>query len=316
MFEKLKQMVDKAEKIALFTHTHPDGDALGSSFALMTALIQMGKMAQVFLGDGDITTKEYKQARKGDKFFDLSPKECDLKIALDCADKDRIELGGADFDGNTAAIDHHVTHKPFATETIVIDAPATGEIVFDILKEWGVEITPAIADNLYMAIACDTGIFKYSSTTPKTHRVAAELMECGADFAAISRELFYKLSKEYLSLYKTALDRLEIFADGKGCMLYLSEEDFTAANISEDNAGEIVTLPNKIVGVETGIYIRSRSDGLKVSLRSNEYVNVSEIAQEFGGGGHVRASGFTSQLPLAELKEAIKERIVKALRES
>ncbi len=308
-------MVDKGEKIALFTHTHPDGDALGSSFALMLGLIQMGKQAKVFLGNKEIKTKEYNQVKKGEQTFDFDVNECDLKIALDCADFARIELGNAEFNGETIAIDHHITHKPFAKETVVVDAPATGEIVFDILREWGVEITPDIADNLYIAIACDTGNFKFSSTTPKTHRVAATLMEQGASYAEISRELFHKLSKEYLVLYGIALSRLELFAEGKGCIMYLSEQDFLDASIDEDGAGDIVTLPTKIAGVEAGAYIRCREDGLKVSLRSNEFVDVSKIAQEFGGGGHIRAAGFSSVIPLEELKESIKEKIENALRE-
>ncbi len=314
MFEKLKQMVDKADKIALFTHTHPDGDALGSSFALMLGLLEMGKKARVFLGDEEIKTKEYKRICGNNEMSEISSDECDLMIALDCADFSRIELGNAEFCGETAAIDHHITHKPYAKETIVIDAPATGEIVFDILTEWGVRITPQIADNLYIAIACDTGNFKFPSTTPKTHRAAARLMELGADYAGISRLLFYKLSHEYLALYQIALSRLEIFEEGKACLMYLSENDFEGSGLDEELAGDIVSLPTKIEGVEVGAYIRSRKDGLKVSLRSNEYVDVSKIAQEFGGGGHIRAAGFSSNLPLEELKKAVFTKLSEAIK--
>lgn len=313
MFEKLKEMVMRAEKIALFTHEHPDGDAMGSSFSFMLGLLKMGKEARVFLGDFDPDTKEYKRIKGKDKMSDIRAEECDLMIALDCADFGRIALGGAEFSGETAAIDHHITHKPYAKETVVIDAPATGEIVFDILSDWKVEISPEMADNMYIAIACDTGNFKYSSTTPKTHNVAARLMEYGADYAGISRDLFYKLSKEYLSLYQTALSRLEFFADGKGCLMYLSDEDFKNASLNEELAGDIVTLPTKIEGVEAGAYIRARGDGFKVSLRSNEYVDVSKIALEFGGGGHIRAAGFTAQLTLENIKEEIKQKLENAL---
>ncbi len=303
----------RAEKIALFTHEHPDGDALGSSFAFMLGLLKMGKSARVFLGDFEENTKEYKRIKGIDKMSDIRAEECDLMIALDCADFGRIALGGATFSGRTAAIDHHITHKPYADETVVIDAPATGEIVFDILSDWGVEISPEMADNMYIAIACDTGNFKYSSTTPKTHQVAARLMECGADFAGISRDLFYKLSKEYLSLYEVALSRLEFFAEGKGCLMYLSDEDFKNANLNEELAGDIVNLPAKIVGVEAGAYIRKRDDGFKVSLRSNEYVDVSKIALSYGGGGHIRAAGFTTRNSLETIKEELKEKLENAL---
>ncbi len=314
MFEKLKMMVENANNIAIFTHENPDGDALGSSYAFALGLLQMGKKARVFLGDFKKNTKEYKALYGEGEFSDISTEECDLKIALDCADKNRVSLGGAEFSGVTAAVDHHITHKPYADETVVVDAPATGEIVFDILKAWSVEITPEIANNIYIAIACDTGNFKYSSTTPKTHRVIAELIECGADFATISREIFYKLSNEYLTLYKIALERLELFAENKACMMYISDDDFKVAGLDENESGDIVTLPSKIIGVEVGAYIRNRGNGYKVSLRANEYVNVSEIAVSFGGGGHIRASGFSSELPLDELKKQLCEKIEEALK--
>lgn len=315
MFEKLKKMVDNAEKIAIFTHEHPDGDALGSSFAFALGLLENGKCTNVFLADFNGDTKEYKLICGKDKLTDIKAKDCDLKIALDCADFDRIALADEDFSGNTAAIDHHITHKNYANETIVVDAPATGEIVFDILTEWDIKITSEIANNLYIAIACDTGNFKFSSTTSKTHRCIASLIECGADYAGISRALFYKMTKEYIALYQTALNRLEFFAEGKGCLMYLCDEDFKNAKINEDGAGDIVNLPAKIEGVEVGAYIRKRESIFKVSLRSGEYVDVAQIASEYGGGGHIRAAGFSSSLPIEELKNDIKDRIEKGLKE-
>lgn len=314
MFEKLKNMVESAEKIAIFTHENPDGDALGSSYAFALGLLWLGKKVNVFLGDFKKNTKEYKEICGKDMLSDINPDECDLKIALDCADINRIVLGGGEFSGITGAIDHHITHKPYANETVVVDAPATGEIIFDILKEWGIEISPEIANNLYIAIACDTGNFKYSSTTPKTHRIIAELIECGADFSKICRELFYKLSGEYLTLYKIALERLEFFANKKACVMYISDEDFKVAGLDENEAGDIVTLPSKIIGVEAGVFIRNRGNGYKVSLRSNEYVNVSEIAVSFGGGGHIRAAGFSSELEIEELKKQVCSKIEDALK--
>ncbi len=313
MFKKLKKMIGKANKIAVFTHENPDGDALGSSYAFALGLIGLGKQANVFLGDFKKDTKEYREICGKDMMSDISPEECDLLVALDCADINRISLGGAEFKGKTVAIDHHITHKPYAEETIVVDAPATGEIVFDALKALKAKITPEIASNIYIAIACDTGNFKYSSVTPKTHRIIADLIESGADFAKISRELFYKLTKEYLDLYETALTRLEFFSEGKGCLIYLCDEDFEKAKIDENGAGDIVTLPTKIVGVEVGAYIRKRGDGFKVSLRSNEFIDVSKIAEVYGGGGHIRAAGFSSNLPIDELKASVKESLKEAL---
>ena len=159
MFTKLIEKINKAEKIAIFNHENPDGDALGSAFALKIALKNMGKSAEVFLREGDENSKEYRLT-KGTEKENLSIDECDLKIAVDCAELSRIGSLEKCFSGNTAAIDHHVTHVSFSDTTVVVpDAPATGEIKYDLLMALGMELTEEIAHNLYLAIACDTGTF-------------------------------------------------------------------------------------------------------------------------------------------------------------
>lgn len=313
MFEDLKKVIEKSQKIGIFTHENPDGDALGSSFSMLLALRQMGKEAQVFLGGFDMKTKEAQLVFGKDSMSDISPEECDTFIALDCADYGRISAPEKEGREISAAIDHHITHQPYAKVTCAPNAPAAGQVVFEFFKYMNISITPEIASNLYMAIACDTGNFKYESTTPKTHRIAAELIESGAEFAKISREIFYKKTAAYFKLLKKALGSLEFFENGKIALLYLSKEDFEEAGLTEEQSGDIVTVPNRIEGAECGIFIRSRADGFKVSLRSSEYVDVAEIAKTFGGGGHIRAAGFSTNLPLDELKSEIIKALSAAL---
>lgn len=313
MFEQLTRKIKNAQKIAIFNHLNPDGDAFGSAYGLKLALCAMGKRAEVFLRDGDKDLKEYAVLFRGET-TELEISDCDLKIAVDCADLDRLGELKEFFTGNTAAIDHHITHKAFADVTVVCpDAPATGEIVFDVVCEIGVELTKEIAHNLYMAIMCDTGSFKYSSTTPKTHITAAKLIQTGIDFAGLSKRLFDTKSVEYLNMYKKGIESLELFADGKIALLYFSERDFETAGISEADADGIVNLPNSIEGTEVGVYIRQRGEGFKVSLRSNKSVNVADIAAAFGGGGHERASGFLIKKPLACVKAELVAAIEKVL---
>lgn len=309
MFNELEKKIKEAKKIAIFNHEHPDGDAFGSAYALKIALNDMGKCAEVFLREGDRSLREYKEVIKGEETA-LKISECDLKIALDCADIERLGALKEFFVGNTAAIDHHITHVPFSPVTVVVEtAPATGEVIYDLLKDMKVPINKEIAHNLYVAIACDTGSFKYQSTTPKTHITAAELIKTGIDFAGISKRLFDTNSFKYLKAYGYATEKLELYMGGKIAILALADSDFEAAKIDEKDADGLVNLVRSVEGVCVGVYMRQRGNGFKVSMRSSDETDVAQIAKGFGGGGHIKASGFYSELPLDE----IKKQVVKAI---
>ncbi len=316
MFEKLIPLLLGAEKIGIFTHENPDGDAMGSAYSLKLAMLSIGKLAEVFLVP-EPDRAAYKLIR--DKKVELTVEECDLLVAVDCADVHRLgeytELFLAH--QNTAAIDHHITHVPFSKVTVVRDLSSCSELLEGLYQRMNMEITVDIANDLYLGMACDTGSFKYAGVTPDTMRAAARLMECGAEFSLISKKVFDTKTREYYQLMQTALERLKFYDNGKISALYLSKEDFKNAGIDESRAGGIVTIPSSISGVEVGIYIRDREDGeYKVSLRSGEMVDVATIAASFGGGGHVRASGYSvsgkqvSELiedALAEIRKQLKE---------
>ena len=307
VIEKIKN----AEKIAIFNHENPDGDAMGSAFALKLVLLAMGKKAEVFLRDGDEHTREYKLV-KGTEKTELSLDECDLKIAVDCADFNRLGVIKEKFTGETAAIDHHMTHVEFADATFVGDAPATGEIIFDFAEALGVEVTKDMAHNMYIAITCDTGSFKYHSTTAKTHRIAASLLETGIDFAELSKQIFDTKSFEYLRAYKAGIDKLELFENGRIAILAITDKDFKELGVDESIIDGIVDLPRSVEGAEVGVYIRQRDDeSFKVSLRSNNETDVAKVAISFGGGGHIKASGFLIRKPLDVVKKEIVKEIKK-----
>lgn len=310
MFKGIISLLEKANKIGIFTHENPDGDAMGSSYALKLCLLSLGKQAEVFL----VPTPDrpaYKLVLGKDK-SGLSVEDCDLLVAVDCAEIRRLGEYSELFSvhENTAAIDHHITHIPFAKEAAVQDISSCCELVFDLFMDWGQSISKDIANNLYLGMACDTGSFKYSSVTPKTMRTAAQLMELGADFAKISKGVFDTKTKEYYALMKIALKQLELYYDGKVSVLYLSEDDFKKAGLDESRAGGIVTLPSSIEGVVVGVYIRDREEhSYKISLRSNDTVDVAKIAAAFGGGGHIRASGYSVENKSVEelIKEVLSE---------
>lgn len=313
MFDTLIEKIKSAEKIAILNHINPDGDAFGSAYGLKLALLEMGKSAEVFLRPEDTESREYRFVRQGENMnFELC--DCDLKIAVDCADLARLGAFSEDFSGETAAIDHHATHKPFSKVFVVVpDAPATGEIIYDLICSMGISLTDDIAYNLYMAIICDTGNFKYSSTTPKTHIVASELMKKNFDGADLAKKLFDTKSVAYLNMYKKAIESLELYAEGRISLLYFSEDDFAQGGITEAEADGIVNLPNSVEGSFVGVYIRQRGEAFKVSLRSAGLVDVSKVAEHFGGGGHICASGFLIKKPISEVKKLTVEEIEKLL---
>lgn len=296
MFEKMIPIINRANNIAIFSHSSPDGDAMGSSYGLKLILAEIGKNAEVFLQENPDVPAESLMI-KG-KNTGLKIEDCDLFIAMDSGDSKRLGKYEDVFlsHKNTLAIDHHETHEKYACLTVVEDISSTCELVVRFAKELGVQITKEIANNLYIGLVTDTGNFKYSCVTGDTLRAAAELMDTEINFSEISKILFETKSKEYYALLKIALEKLKFHCDGKAAVLFLSTEDYKTANITESEAVGIVNIPNSIAGVEVGVFIRNRGeDEYKISLRSNRYVNVAKLAVNLGGGGHERASGYSAK---------------------
>ncbi len=314
MFKNVIEKLNRAECVGIFTHTNPDGDALGSAYSLKNVLTDMDKRAEVYLCGGiENSVFELVLANENPE---ISVDECDMLIALDCADIERLADWKDVFASheNTAAIDHHITHKAFAKETVVADVSSTCEIMYTLYREMNAKISLEAATDLYIGIATDTGNFKYSSVTGDTHRVAAELIEMGVPFADISKKLFDTVSKEYLALFSRAASKIEFYFGGKVAILCLNDADFEECGIDEASASAIVTMPGNIKGAEVGVYVRQRGEQeYKVSLRSAKYVDVSKLAQGFGGGGHIRAAGYS--VKAESVDENIRELLARLERE-
>ncbi len=295
MFEQIIRILRSSARVGLFVHTHPDGDAMGSAYALSLALSNMGKRSRVFLPPSPDVQARSLVVTCDDDGLEIS--DCDLLVALDCADSQRLGSFGKAFlaHPNTIAIDHHVTHKPFArSATVFTEISSTCELIYMLLRDMSEEVTRDIASNLYIGLATDTGHFKYASVTGDTLRVVADLIDTGIDFSHMARVLFTTKSVNYYSLLRTVIDKIQILCDGRVAVVYITDEDLKKAGITEAETNAIVTIPGSIEGVEVGVYIRRREDGeYKISLRSNDYVDVAALASLFGGGGHIRASGYS-----------------------
>ena len=283
----------------IFTHVHPDADTIGSALALKMALCSIGKRAEVccldkipsFLRflyqDGDILFSEDNPFVPTAKTF----------ISVDVA---TIELLGKN--GLIAkhpidlALDHHRTHVPFSEYSFVDPAAAAcGEIIYEIvLGLTGVSPSDRIADCLYAAISADTGSFKYSNTTSRTLRIAAKLVESGIDSAAISTHLFDEKSIVQLRAEGLAYSKMKTFAEGRGVIVSFDRSDYEEHELCEEEMGTISSCIKPASGTDMAIAVRYHDEGeYKVSVRSSANVDASAFCRNWGGGGHLRASGCT-----------------------
>jgi bifunctional oligoribonuclease and PAP phosphatase NrnA len=312
----------KHDRFLVTSHENPDGDALGSLLAMHLALGQLRKDSVMFLsGPERPLPAEY-------KFLDLDgirreppPDHAErVLVAVDCAKEERLgpDPSVLELAPLTLDIDHHHDNTRFGDiNLIVADASSTGEILADLFRELGVEITPEIAEPLYTAVVTDTGRFQYANTTPKALRLAADLIEAGADYHKVFQVVYESVQFAKLKLLARALERAEVYSGGQLVVSCLLKEDFVAAGATEPYAEGIIDYLRAVEGAIVAAFIREPPTGggptHRVSLRSAvDELDVSLIARKSGGGGHQRAAGFSSELPLDELKRFIVEEFERA----
>jgi phosphoesterase RecJ-like protein len=255
--------------------------------------------------------KEYVEA-----FIDQA-EEFDLVLALDTGDLARLGKRIKIFESNsfTINIDHHTTNTEFASINLVkTSAAATGEIIYQLTKRMGISLDERIATCLYVAIATDTGGFRYSNTTSLTHQITADLINNGVDVSRISQLVFETVPYKKVRLMGLAIDNIEITEGGKLAFITVTNEMLKRANASEEDCDGLVNVARNIEGVEVAALIRQRSeDEFKINFRSQNYVDVSVIAHRYSGGGHKKAAGCSMRGSVAQIKEIIKKDIREVL---
>jgi bifunctional oligoribonuclease and PAP phosphatase NrnA len=300
------------ERFLLTTHEGPDGDALGSLLAMHHVLEQLGKDSVMFLPAKEFPLPvEYRFLPLEEVFHEPPVDVVDRVIVfLDCGNIDRMPV---DFlqrdDAVVLNIDHHHDNTRFGTLNLVdTDASCTAEIVFELAKMLGAEITPEIASALYVALVTDTGRFMYENTGAAAHRLAAELIDAGVDVHDIYRRLYERVPLEKLHLVSRAIERIVRLDDCKLAVTYISARDYADTGANDSLTEGIIDHVRALEGTEVAAMIRDKTDGgraaRKVSLRSTDgRVDVSAIARKRGGGGHPRAAGFSTDLSYPELVE-------------
>lgn len=286
------EAIKKSENIAIVTHIRPDADALGSSSALKLALEALGKKADIFC-DSDIATT-YNFIKYACLVNKPKLSLYDTYISLDCADEGRLGKYATNFKkcANSINIDHHITNTNFANVNFVREVSSTGEILYYVINQLGVELNTDIANSLYAAISSDTGCFQHNNTTANVHRIVAHLMEYEINISIANYYLFKRRTLEQVQLLQLALKNLKFFENNRIALIYLREEDFKACNIKNPTTDGLVDIAINIENVEVGILISEIKPNLfSCSLRRKDKVDVSEIAKVFGGGGHAFAAG-------------------------
>lgn len=315
VLESIKEKILNSTSIAILTHEHPDGDAIGSSLALMHGLKKIGKNVDVIIpvvhNMYDILPgfTEIKTYFNEDYNYDLC-------IALDSSDLERLHVCKEIFEKtkNTIVIDHHITNQNFGDVNYVnAVASSTCQNLLVILAYLDIAISKDIATCIYAGILTDTGGFRYN-VQPETFEFAAMLLETGIDIAKLYRKLFDLTTETRTKLLGRALEKLEVLSNGRIAYTYITKTDEVELKTIDGDQENIVNYGRNIEGVEVSILVHEMENNYKISLRSNEYLDVSLIATKFGGGGHMKAAGFSTDMSLDLLKQTLVTEIEKQLK--
>jgi phosphoesterase RecJ-like protein len=307
---QIAEQLHHSDNFIIIGHAIPDGDCIGSMLGLYGGLKASGKKVKMFLNGVVPTIYHYLAG-----WEDIRPAEelvpgLENIILVDCADRERVGdnmLQRIEDRPVFINIDHHLQDKPYAYYNYVNPvAAATGEIIFNLLTAMEVKITPEIADSLYAAILMDTGRFMNNNTTPATMRVAAQLIDLGADIDQARVNLFESKSHLEVLLLGQALKHIDFSEDGRIAWMSLPYEDVKAINALDFHPEGIINYTRMIDGVEIGLLFRETEPGvIKIGFRSKGDTNVAAIARALNGGGHRQAAGARQEGKLEEVKEQV-----------
>ncbi len=307
---QVAEAIRTGDRFLLVTHENPDGDALGSILAAKLGLDELGKNSVMFLGGETGIPQEYDFMALEELHREL-PADVEGRVvfALDCASAQRTGLPEEVIERAPVSlnVDHHHDNTRFAQINLIVPhASSTGEIARDLLGELGVGLTPEIAEALYIALVTDTGRFQYTNTTPKAFRLAAELVEAGADVHRVFQRVYESVHFAKLKLLARALERAQVYEGGRLVVTHLLRSDFTELGVGEEYAEGIIDRLREVDGAEMAATIREPPEPSdaprRVSLRaSSDELDVSAIARKRAGGGHPQAAGFSSAESVEEI---------------
>lgn len=316
--QKIFDWISANDDFLVISHLNPDGDATGSLLAMNQILKRMGKKGRL-VNEGSTPSRfSYLPDFENITNYSESTIEHTYRyiICVDCADAGRVGKVAECFaeDAEIVNIDHHPTNDFYGTFALIQpDASSTCEVIYDFIRMFHIEVDKPLADCLYTGYLTDTGGFRYSSTTPKVLHDAAELVTAGAHPYEIAERALESVTYEHVKLLSKSLSLLELMFEGKAALISLPLSVIHESGATKEDADGLANYGRNIEGVEVAVLLRETEDGVKISLRSKEYVDVSLLAKQLGGGGHVRAAGCSIKTSLAEARAQIEPLVAAAL---
>lgn len=310
MLESAAKTLLSKDKILILTHRSPDGDTIGSGYALAMALRKLGKNVKVDCTDPFPEKYSYFT----DKLEKLEFDE-EFVVSVDIADTKLLGEKLSDYaDKIDLCIDHHGSNTKYAKEYYVeASAAAAAQVIAKLIRLMNVEFDKDIANAIYTGITTDTGCFRYTNVTAETHRIAADMIDCGAESGMINRLMFETKSRSRLEIERRVMDSIQFYLDGRCAIAYATIDMMKESGAVDSDMEGVSSLPRQIEGVMAGITLREKNNGkFKVSVRTTDELNASAICANFGGGGHKAAAGC---MITGTLNEAI-EQIIEVVRQA
>ena len=313
--DEILKEINNAESIVILTHESPDGDAIGSSLALKIMIESLGKKADVIIPEYSRLYEFLPKIKEIKEESDV--KNYDLAISVDCTDLKRIAKKEYFENANkTIVIDHHGSNNMYGDLNYVNPvSPACCEILAMMANYFEIEITKEIGTCIMTGIITDTGGFRHSNINSETFEFTAELIRKGVNVPDIYKKTLRTKTRANFELTKKVIGRMEILENGKVTFSYITKQDEEEVNAEPGDHEGLVDIGKDIEGVEVSVFIRQKNNenAYKISMRSGDNVNVSDICILFGGGGHPRAAGALIQGTVEQVKEKVMKEVRKAL---
>lgn len=318
-FEQLGEIFRQHTSFVLLSHVRPDGDAIGSQLALGYALMAAGKSVRLINEDGLPDNVAFLPGSEKIETPPADPIDAEIAIALDTATKPR--LGDRSLHAASKAklwlnIDHHISNPKYGDYNLIDStSPATGQIIYELIKALDLPLPAETRDAIYVAVSTDTGSFQYPSTTAKTYDLAADLIRCGLDVGAINSSTYDNHPYRRVELMRALLNTLQICGDGKVASWELRDQTRIDLALKPEDSEGLIDIIRAISGVQIAVFFEELADGkIRVSMRSKDLaLNVCNIATEFGGGGHALAAGIRMSGPLEAAREKVLAAIERAI---
>jgi len=312
---QIRDQILQRRRFLITSHARPDGDSIGSQLAMAFALDALGKEVRVV--NVDPAPDHYQEFPGMDRIeiaSRVAEARVDAVIVMECSDIGRTGISGLERE-YLINIDHHAGNQLYGALNWHDDtAAACGEMVFDLIQELAVPLTPEIATHIYLGILTDTGSFHHSNITPRTFDICRQCVEAGVTPAVMARRVFDSNSFGKLKLIGALLDDMELADEGRLAVMHLDDEMLAATGSTHNDTEGLINLPLTAREIQAVVFFKVTESGeVRVSMRSKYDVDVRQVASEFGGGGHKNAAGFTVTGELPDVRAGIVQRIVRAI---